>query len=362
MTDLISIATPGFFAAMGTEYAVLRRRAEQGDDAAVGYERNDTIASLLMGTASLAAPFVTAALLRPVQPGKGRYRPLLVGGAIAAAAATTAADVLARRDGDSRLTRLARRVRPSSGVAAVAGGVLAGATAVKARTSATRLWREHGSNRDLGTGVLAWSAAIVGWDFLYYWNHRLQHESRWMWAIHVVHHSSEHYNLSTALRQPVGEALGMFVPYGVLAFLGVRPELIDHARAINLIYQFWIHTEAIDRLGVAEEVLNTPSHHRVHHGVQQQYLDRNHGGILILWDRMFGTFRREGERVRYGLTQNIDTFNPIRIAAHEYVDIARDLARSTTWRERLARAFAHPGWGKRRRDEGEPERGLTLAS
>ena len=169
-------------------------------------------------------------------------------------------------------------------------------------------------------------AAVLGWDFIYYWNHRLSHESRWLWAVHSVHHSSERYNLSTALRQPVAEGVTLTVPYGLLALAGVRPALIEQARGINLIYQFWIHTEAIQRLGWVEKVFNTPSHHRVHHGSNRDYLDRNHGSILILWDRLFGTFEEEDEPVVYGLTANIDTFNPVRIATHEWRDIAADVA------------------------------------
>ena len=176
---------------------------------------------------------------------------------------------------------------------------------------------------DLGRGRLAVAGAILGWDFLYYWNHRLSHESRWLWAVHVAHHSSERYNLSTALRQPVAEGFTLAVPYGVLGLLGVRPELIEQARGVNLIYQFWIHTETIRRLGRLERLLNTPSHHRVHHGSNREYLDRNHGSILIVWDRLFGTFEEEDEAVVYGLTSNIDTFNPLRIATHEWRDIAR---------------------------------------
>src|SRR4029077_14412442 len=137
---------------------------------------------------------------------------------------------------------------------------------------------------------------------------------------HVVHHSSERYNLSTALRQPVADALGVFLPYGLLARVGVRPRLIDQARAVNLLYQYWIHTDTIRRLGAAEEVLNTPSHHRVHHRMNSQYIDRNHGSILIVWDRLFGTFEREDETVVYGLTKNINTYNPFRIASHEHRD------------------------------------------
>jgi sterol desaturase/sphingolipid hydroxylase (fatty acid hydroxylase superfamily) len=306
-------------------------------------------------------PLALNALLAPVTPGKGKYRKVLLGTAVGAAAVTTLADVIAARNDDSKLTRLAQRIRPSTGVAALAAGVITGSTGWAARTSARKLWNSRGAKRDLGGGIAVTAAALVAWDFLYYWNHRIQHESRWLWAIHVVHHSSERYNLTTALRQPVADVLGMFLPYGVLAALGFRPRVIENARALNLLYQFWIHTEAIDKLGVAEEVLNTPSHHRVHHGVQSHYLDRNHGGILIVWDRLFGTFQREDERVRYGLTRNIKTFNPLRIATHEYGDIIRDVARSRSWRERLGHVFAHPGWGKRGRGD-DATTPLTLAS
>ena len=359
--DLIQLATPGFFAAMGVEKLVLDRQAAAGNDTAIGFEKRDSIASLVMGTASLYVPLALNALLSPVSPGKGKYRKVLVGTAVGAAALTTVTDALAKRDDDSKLTRFAQRIRPSAGVAAVAAGVVTGSTTWAARTSAKRLWNSGGSKRDLGTGIAATAGALLAWDFIYYWNHRIQHESRWLWAIHVVHHSSEHYNLTTALRQPVADVFGMFVPYGLMAWLGFRPRVIENARAINLIYQFWIHTEAIDRLGKAEEFLNTPSHHRVHHGVQQEYLDKNHGGILIVWDRLFGTFQREGERVRYGLTKNINTFNPLRIATHEYTDIIRDLATATTWKERLGSVFAHPGWRKKCRNESG-DQPLTLAS
>ena len=359
--DLIQLATPGFFAAMGVEKIALDRQRAAGDDSALGFERRDSVASLVMGTASLYMPLVLNRVLSPVAPGKGRYRKVLVGTAIGAAALTTVTDALARREDDTRLTRLARRIRPSAGVAAVAAGVVTGSTTWAARTSAKRLWNKGGARRDLGGGIAATAGALLAWDFIYYWNHRIQHESRWLWAIHVVHHSSERYNLTTALRQPVADVFGMFVPYGVLAFLGFRPRVIENARAINLIYQFWIHTEAIDRLGRAEEVLNTPSHHRVHHGVQQQYIDKNHGGILIIWDRLFGTFQREGERVRYGLTKNIGTFNPLRIATHEYVDIIRDVRRASTWRERLSCVFGRPGRRDGNDQPGAPDT-LALAS
>ena len=192
--------------------------------------------------------------------------------------------------------------------------------------------------------VAAFATAMVGWDFIYYWNHRLMHESRFLWAIHVVHHSSEHYNLSTALRQPVADSLGIFVPQGLLALLGVPPSTIEDARALNLIYQFWIHTDLIPKLGVFEKVFNSPSHHRAHHGANRQYLDRNHGGILIVWDRLFGTFEEEDEPVRYGLTKNVESFNPLVIGTHEHADIAADVMRADNWPDRLSYVLRGPGW------------------
>jgi sterol desaturase/sphingolipid hydroxylase (fatty acid hydroxylase superfamily) len=232
----------------------------------------------------------------------------------------------------------------------VGTGVLATTSWLSSRTNPLRMW-EKGQRHDRGAGPLAWAAAIVGWDFIYYWNHRMMHEVRGMWAIHVVHHSSERYNLSTALRQPVADVLGVWVPYGLLARAGIRPALISQARGINLLYQYWIHTDAIRTIGAGEEVLNTPSHHRVHHGSNPEYLDRNHGSILITWDRLFGTFQREEEPVIYGLTKNIRTYNPLRVATHEYRDIIQDVARSTTWRDRLSYAFRGPGWAYERREQ-----------
>ena len=196
---------------------------------------------------------------------------------------------------------------------------------------------------DLGEGALAWVVAIIGWDFLYYWYHRSGHEIRLLWASHVNHHSSRRYNLSTALRQTWTPFAGMFF-FAPLALAGVRPAMIVAAGAINLLYQYWIHTETIDRLGPIEWVFNTPSHHRVHHGVNPQYIDRNYAGIFIVWDRLFGSFEPEGEPPVYGLTKNIETFNPLRIAFHEYRAIARDLRATKSWRERLGYLFRYPGW------------------
>jgi sterol desaturase/sphingolipid hydroxylase (fatty acid hydroxylase superfamily) len=196
----------------------------------------------------------------------------------------------------------------------------------------------------LGDGPLRWFIAMLAWDFQYYWLHRWEHGVRLLWATHVSHHSSEHYNLSTALRQPWAPFLGlaMFPPLG---FLGLAPWEIMTCGGFNLIYQFWIHTEAIDRLPAPLEfVLNTPSHHRVHHGSNPQYLDKNHGGILILWDRLFGTFEPEADPVRYGLVKNVKSFNLFTIFAHEFIAIAKDAWHAKSWGERLRYVFGDPGW------------------
>jgi len=250
--------------------------------------------------------------------------------------------------GRNRPPSMARRVASVGGVAAVAIGGVAVTSAWATATTPERMWRKR-LVRSIGNGPAALGLAVVGWDFVYYWNHRFMHTSRSMWAVHEVHHSSQRYNLSTALRQPVADALGTTLPYGLLCLFGIPPEAVATARGINLIYQFWIHTEVIDRIGRAERALNSPSHHRVHHGTNRQYLDRNHGGILIIWDRLFGTFEPEEAHVVYGLTTNIDTFNPARVGTHEYVDMAHDIASSNGWAERLSYVFRGPGWAIRAR-------------
>lgn len=197
---------------------------------------------------------------------------------------------------------------------------------------------------DLGEGVLGFAVAMIGWDFLYYWHHRWEHEVRFLWASHVSHHSSQKYNLSTALRQPWTPWIGIFL-YPALALIGVHPWMILVSGGFNLIYQFWVHTEAIDRLPrFFELVFNSASHHRVHHGSNGRYLDKNYGGILIVWDRAFRTFEEERERVTYGLTKNITTYNPIRIAFHEYAAIARDVRKSGSAREVVGYVLGPPGW------------------
>jgi sterol desaturase/sphingolipid hydroxylase (fatty acid hydroxylase superfamily) len=190
----------------------------------------------------------------------------------------------------------------------------------------------------------AWVVLFFADDLAYYWFHRVSHECRFFWASHVVHHSSQHFNLSTALRQT-------WVPMTYLPFwlplllVGFPPWMVLLAQSWSLIYQFGLHTERIGRLPRPfEAALNTPSHHRVHHGANEQYLDRNYGGILIVWDRLFRSFEPEGERVRYGLTHDIETFNPVRVAFHEYTALARDLREARDWRTRVQLALRGPGW------------------
>ena len=197
---------------------------------------------------------------------------------------------------------------------------------------------------DIAPGFWSWLGVMVGWDLCYYGYHRAGHVVRLFWATHVNHHSSQRYNLSTALRQTWTPFLG-FVFYVPLAVLGFPPEMIFIAGAWNLVYQYWIHTELIDRMpSWFEAIFNTPSHHRVHHGTNSRYLDRNYAGILIVWDKLFGTFEPERERPIYGLTKNIESYNPVVVAFHEWAALARDvLHASTTW-DRLRLLFAHPGW------------------
>ncbi len=202
---------------------------------------------------------------------------------------------------------------------------------------------------DLGTGALAILICFILDDLRYYWVHRIGHRCRWVWASHVNHHSSQHYNLSTALRQTwTGTLTFMMVLQAPLILVGFSPELVIFCGGLNLVYQFWIHTEAIHRLPRwFESVMNTPSHHRVHHGRNARYLDANYAGTLIVWDKLFGTFvpEQDDEAVEYGLVHNIGTFNPIRVAFHEWIGMLRDALRpGLGWRARLGYLFAPPGW------------------
>lgn len=187
-----------------------------------------------------------------------------------------------------------------------------------------------------------WVLLIVAEDFCYYWFHRGHHEVRCLWAAHVNHHSSQRFNLAVALRQSWTTPITGFWFWLPLALLGFHPLMIFTAKAISLLYQFWIHTESIRSLGPLEWVMNTPSHHRVHHGRNPRYLDRNYAGIFIVWDRLFGSFEPEAEKVEYGLVHNIDTYNPLKIAFHEWAAIARDLLRPPPGISRFKAVFGRP--------------------
>lgn len=192
----------------------------------------------------------------------------------------------------------------------------------------------------------AWALIFFADDFTYYWFHRVSHECRLFWASHVVHHSSQRYNLSTALRQTwTGSFMG-FIFWLWMPLFGFPPAMIMTIGAISLLYQFWIHTELIRSMGPVERVLNTPAHHRIHHASNARYLDRNHGGTLIVWDKLFGTFAPEdpSDAPHFGLTRNISTYNPIRIAFHEWADMLRDAWRAPDWRSKFLYVFGNPGW------------------
>jgi sterol desaturase/sphingolipid hydroxylase (fatty acid hydroxylase superfamily) len=196
------------------------------------------------------------------------------------------------------------------------------------------------------TAIWAWVLVFLLEDMTYYWFHRLSHERRFWWAAHVNHHSSQHYNLSTALRQTwTGGVAGTWALWLPLSLLGFPPAMVAIQKGVSLVYQYWIHTEAIHRLPRwFEAVFNTPSHHRVHHARNPRYLDRNYAGVLIVWDKLFGTFQPEldEEACRYGLVKNLGTFHIVRVAFHEWIGIVQDVARSP--RHALGYIFGPPGW------------------
>lgn len=192
----------------------------------------------------------------------------------------------------------------------------------------------------------SWLALFVAVEVAYYWLHRYSHEIRWMWAQHSVHHSARQITLSVAYRlgwtQFVAGPWLFLVP---VCWLGFDPRAVLLMYAASLLYQFWLHTEAVGRLGWLEWIFNTPSHHRVHHAVEPEYLDRNYGGVLIVWDRLFGTFAEERDGPRtYGLVRQIDTLNPVKIAFAEWAAMLADLRRASTPAEALGYMFRAPGW------------------
>ena len=192
--------------------------------------------------------------------------------------------------------------------------------------------------------VGSWVALMLGVDFVYYWVHRWEHEVRVLWCTHENHHSAQEYNLGTAVRMPWGEVL--YKPFIALwrPVLGFPPIMYPVLEVVNLIGGLIQHTRLIGKLGPLEEILVTPSHHRVHHGADLEYLDKNYGARLIIWDRLFGTFQREAQEPTYGLTKNLTTHNPFKVVLHGYALLWRDLRAAPTWKARLGYVLKPPGW------------------
>lgn len=200
---------------------------------------------------------------------------------------------------------------------------------------------------DIGWAWWAWPLCFVLDDLAYYWFHRSAHRVRWFWASHVIHHSSQHYNLSTALRQTWTGFFSLSFLFRLPLFLiGFPVGMVLFCAGLNLVYQFWIHTEQVGRMPRwFEAVMNTPSHHRVHHGTHPRYLDTNYAGVFIVWDRLFGTFTPEDDAIprRYGLIRQLASFNPLWAAVHEWVGIARDVVHAP-WGAKAGYVLREPGW------------------
>lgn len=240
-------------------------------------------------------------------------------------------------------------------------------------------WKEIGANLALGSsyqlmealtwvlvtgGVFAWAyqyrlfdIPVDGWtvlpifvlvEFCYYWFHRCSHRVRWWWAAHVPHHSGQTMNFTTAMRQSLLNALlGTFVFYLPPVLLGVPPAVVMFMLAVDLIYQYFVHTEAVGRLPAwYEYVFDTPSNHRVHHGRNPQYIDKNYGGVLIIFDRLFGTYEPEVEAVDYGIPHQIRSYNFLVLNFHEFVDMLRDVFAPGPWRQRLQHLWMPPDWNR----------------
>ncbi len=205
----------------------------------------------------------------------------------------------------------------------------------------------------ISDAVISWSLPFAWWsaalavlaaDFTYYWEHRIAHQVRILWTQHAVHHSSRDFNIITGIRFGPLEGVWSLVAHIPMVLIGFPPELVFFGILSVLAYQTWIHTETIGKLGPLEHVLNTPSHHRVHHGSDQKYLDKNYGGILIIWDRLFGSYQVEEETPRYGLVRDFNSSNPIHVWFSEFPQLWKDLRSASSFREIFNRLFARPGW------------------
>ncbi|MEL7311248.1 MAG: sterol desaturase family protein [Pseudomonadota bacterium] len=193
-------------------------------------------------------------------------------------------------------------------------------------------------------GLLAWLGVLLLWDFMYYWKHRLGHEVSVFWAAHSVHHQSEEYNLTTALRQTSTDFLIGWVVYLPMFLIGVPVEVFLTVSAIDLIYQFWVHTRHVGRLGWLDYWFVTPSNHRVHHAQNHRYIDKNYGGILIVWDRLFGTFEPESEPVVFGVRKPLRSFNPVNANLHVYRSLLADSLETAKWSDKWRVWFGRTGW------------------
>lgn len=195
------------------------------------------------------------------------------------------------------------------------------------------------------SGMAIWVFALLAYDFSYYWFHRVSHEVNLFWAAHVVHHQSEDYNLGTALRQS-GSGLFGFIFYLPWLVIGIPPDIFFASGALNLVYQFWVHTQHVNRIGPLEYVLITPSNHRVHHAQNARYIDRNYGGILCVWDRLFGTFQDELEQEPciYGIRKPLKSYNPFWANVHVYWSTLQDSWRAARWQDKVRIWFKGPGW------------------
>ena len=231
----------------------------------------------------------------------------------------------------------------SLGLGSTVAGVLSGGLVF-----VLALWVHQFALFDIGYAWWVFPVAFVLDDLAYYVFHRSAHRVRWFWASHVIHHSSQHYNLSTALRQTWTGFFSLGFLFRLPLFLiGFPPPLVFFVAGVNLVYQFWIHTEVIGRMPRwFEAVMNTPSHHRVHHATNARYLDANYAGVFIVWDKMFGTFvaERDDDRPRYGIVRNLGSFNILWAATHEWIGIAKDVWTAPGWRNKINYMIREPGW------------------
>lgn len=203
---------------------------------------------------------------------------------------------------------------------------------------------QYAALKPLPENSLTFVILFVLYDLCFYWSHRMAHQVSLFWGGHVVHHQSEDFNLTVALRQSSTAFIWSFPFYLPLALLGFSPVHFVLVAGFNLLYQFWIHTEHINRIGWLEKILNTPSHHRVHHGRDPKYIDKNYAGVFIIWDKIFGTFKEEEERPVYGITKPLNSWNPVYANFSHYVDLFGYVKQSRSWKDTISMLFRHPGW------------------